>query len=187
MYTETYITSEVCKMPIESGENTEQFMHLVLANQREILVFILYLVPIKMDADDILQDTLTEMWKKFDQFRPGSDFVAWGVTIARYKVMNYRKKRAKSKMVFSDDIYSILEVDSQKKSNLLQNSIDALESCVHKLSSNERVLLRLRYEKDQTLKTISSRLGKSSQAIHRALGRIHTRLVKCIRITMTVE
>ena len=174
-------------MPIEPCENTDQFMHLVLENQKAILVFILYLVPIKVDADDILQDTLSEMWKKFDQFRPDSDFVAWGVTIARFKIMNYRKKLSNSKLIFSDDIFNILQEESKKKSNMLQSSIDALKSCVGKLSNNERILLKLRYEKDQTFLTISSQIGRSAQAIHRALGRIHTKLAMCIRLNLGKE
>ncbi len=42
--------------------------------------------------DDVLQDTLAVMWKKFDNFKIGTDFVAWGKTIARYKIMNHLKK-----------------------------------------------------------------------------------------------
>ena len=170
---------------LESPQRSVQdFIHLSVANQKEIFFFILCLVPMKSDAEDLLQETLIEMWKKFDQFRRGSDFIAWGVTIAKFKVMNYRKKKlASNRKIFSDHIYNALQTDFQTNSNKLHDTIEMLKSCVRKLSSDEKGLLKLRYEKDQTLNAISSRVGKSAQAIHKALSRIHVKLAKCIRVT----
>ncbi len=165
-------------------DNTGQFIQLIVANQKKIFAFILCLVPIKMDAEDILQETLTEMWKKFDLFQPGSDFAAWGVQIARFKIMNYRKKCANRKVVFSSDIHNLLQNDFQRQSNLLHSSIDAIRTCVNKLSSNEKVLLKLRYEQDQTFKAISLRIGRSTQAVYKAISLIHVRLARCIKLTL---
>jgi len=67
------------------------FMGLLVSNQRCIWAFILSLIPSKVDAEDVLQETLLEMWRKFDTFEIGTDFVAWGVTVAKYKVFEFRK------------------------------------------------------------------------------------------------
>ena len=65
-----------------------QFMSILVPNQRRILAFILSMVPNKQHTEDILQETLAEMWTKFEQFEIGTDFAAWGCTIAKYKSLN---------------------------------------------------------------------------------------------------
>ncbi|MCK4629078.1 MAG: hypothetical protein KAT56_08735, partial [Sedimentisphaerales bacterium] len=59
--------------------NTERFLKLLMANDKRIYAFILTLVPGRIDADDLMQETVTIMWRKFDDFEPGRDFVAWGI------------------------------------------------------------------------------------------------------------
>ena len=70
----------------------EQFMRLFLQSERRILGFILSLVPNLSDAEDLMQETCSIMWSKIDQFEPGTDFTAWGISIARYRVLTYRRK-----------------------------------------------------------------------------------------------
>jgi RNA polymerase sigma-70 factor (ECF subfamily) len=53
-----------------------EFLGLLVPNQRRIQAFILTLVPNVADAEDIYQETLSEMWNKFDSFEVGTDFVA---------------------------------------------------------------------------------------------------------------
>src|SRR3954467_5741619 len=77
--------------PSGSSE-TERFMRLFLAHQRRFYGLILSLVPNVTDADDLLQETAALMWQKFAEFRPGTDFAAWGLRFARNLVSNHRKK-----------------------------------------------------------------------------------------------
>jgi len=169
-----------------NDKQTGRFMQLIVANQRQVFAFILCLVPCKPDAEDIFQETLTEMWRKFDSFQAGSDFAAWGVRIARYKIMNYRKKRANNRIIFSQDVHEMLQADYDQQAGAIQSSIDALKVCVGKLSGKEKILLKLRYEQDQTLKAISCRVGVTAQAVYKAISLIHVRLAKCIRLTQAI-
>jgi len=68
-------------------------MRLFLASERRIHGFLLVLVPHWADVDDLLQDTAAVLWRKFDEFEPDCDFIAWALSIARFQVLNYRKKR----------------------------------------------------------------------------------------------
>ena len=45
------------------------------------------------DADDIMQETTIVMYEKFDSFEKGSDFLSWANTIAKYKTLEFLKKR----------------------------------------------------------------------------------------------
>lgn len=171
----------------DRDQQTREFMSLLVPNQRSILAFILSLVPNKVDAEDILQEALTEMWKKFYQFEIGTDFTAWGVTIAKYKVFEFRRKTRGSKLQFNDKLVHILEVESDQKQKDISVHIDLLEKCTQKLESKEINFLKLRYENDLTLKKIAGRTGMSLQSVHRAISRIHAKLVRCIRLTLRQE
>lgn len=171
----------------DRDQQTREFMALLVPNQRRILAYILCMVPNKVDAEDILQETLTMMWGKFDQFEVGTDFVAWSVTIAKYKVLEFRRKTKGSKLQFGDKLTHILEVESDQKLKKTSKHIDLLRECVRKLALKEITFLKLRYEHDLTLKNIAARTGISLQGVHKAISLIHAKLVRCIRLTLRQE
>ncbi|MHC5160788.1 MAG: sigma factor, partial [Planctomycetota bacterium] len=90
---------------MDSNQNkTEEFLSLLMSNQRRINSYVLSLVPNMNDADDIMQETITVLWRKFDEFQVGTNFASWGMKVAFYCVLDFRKKKAKDKLVFSDDL-----------------------------------------------------------------------------------
>ncbi|MBN2592829.1 MAG: sigma-70 family RNA polymerase sigma factor [Sedimentisphaerales bacterium] len=171
----------------DKDRKAEKFMALLVPNQRRILAFILSMVPNKLDTEDILQETLAEMWNKFDQFEIGTDFVAWGCTIAKYKVLEFRRKTKNSKLQFNDNLVQILEIESDQKLKKISCHIDALRQCMRKLTLKEIDYLKQRYEYDLTLTKIAARTGISFQGVHKAISVIHTKLVRCIRATLRQE
>ena len=84
-------------------------MSLLTAIQRKIFAHIMSLVANVNDADDILRETVQTMLKQFGEFELGTDFLAWGVTIAYYRVFDFRKQKSKAKLVFNDEIFRNLE------------------------------------------------------------------------------
>lgn len=115
----------------ENHRNRDQqdgvFMSLVVSNQRSIWAFILCLVANKADAEDILQETLLEMWRKFDTFEVGTDFIAWGVTIAKYKIHEFRKKTKGAKLQFKNELVQLLESESEQKRKNISLYMDLLK------------------------------------------------------------
>ncbi|HML73206.1 MAG TPA: sigma-70 family RNA polymerase sigma factor [Anaerohalosphaeraceae bacterium] len=164
-----------------------QFMSILVPNQRRILAFILSMVPNKQYTEDILQETLAEMWTKFEQFEIGTDFAAWGCTIAKYKVIEFRRKAKNSRLQFNDSLMRILENESDQKLKKMSCYIDALQQCIQKLTLKEVGFLKQRYEEDLTLTKIASRTGISFQGVHKAISIIHSKLVRCIRANLRLE
>ncbi len=168
-------------------KGTDAFISLLIPNQRRIQAFILTLAPNISDAEDIYQETVSNMWKKFDSFEIGTDFVAWALTIAKYKVLTFRNKAGRSKVQFSSNVCDILESAAMSKMDSLQDHFDTLKHCLKKLSEKEQFLLKLRYESDLTFQKISARIGKTAPAIHRIMANIHSKLALCIRRTLRME
>ena len=167
--------------------NTEQFLKLLMANDKRIYAFILTLVPGRVDADDLMQETVTVMWRKFGNFEPGRDFVAWGIGIARYKVLEYRKKKRKSQIRFNDNVHALLEADAKNMLGRLDERLDTLQQCLSKLSEKDRKLIGMRYEQDLTAKVISERVGQSIHRVYRNIVRIHDMLLRCVRSTLSAK
>ncbi len=165
----------------EHDDNTREFMKLLVSNQRNIHAFIMSMVPHKNDSEDIMQETFTEMWKKFDQYEPGTNFAGWGITIAKFKVLNFRRKTNKSKLQFNDELLGLLVTESENRLDAMDDRIGALQECTKKLSSKELRILRLRYEDDMTFRQIASIYGYSHQAVCKAVSLIHARLAQCVR------
>jgi len=165
----------------------ELFVQLLQANRNRIYAYILGLVTRKNDADDIMQETTIVMWRKFSQFQKGTDFVAWALTIARYQVLNYRKKIPNSRMVFGETVMANLENEAAEVIKHYDERIDVLKKCVKKLGDNEKRLIFMRYEENCPSRLIAERFGYSIRGINKAIARIHDILLRCIRRNMAAE
>src|SRR5438067_5082172 len=77
------------------------FLRLFLQNERRLYAYVLTLLPNRADADDVLQEASLVMWDKFDDGQPPNDFTAWGCRIAYFKVLDFYKKRQRSRVLFS--------------------------------------------------------------------------------------
>ncbi len=129
-----------------NSQRTEVFLSLLMANQRRINSYILSLVPNFSDADDIMQETITVMWRKFESFQVGTDFVSWGLKVAYYCILNYRKQKEKEKFVFSEDLFRQISEIAKEKQSETDDRIKYLRRCIEKLQSADQRFLKARYE-----------------------------------------
>ena len=162
--------------------NDREFVSLMASNQRKIFSYILTLVPSFNDAEDIMQDTAALMWEKKADFTAGTDFAAWGMRIAYYKVIEFRRNMSKSYRLMIDvGRFKNVDEEAVEKSKHIDMMISKLEKCIQKLSSPDRRLIYLRYIRDLHVKEISSRLNKSIRSLYLGISRIQTVLLECVR------
>jgi RNA polymerase sigma-70 factor (ECF subfamily) len=167
-----------------SDEKNEQFLSLFIKNQKRIYGFIASLVPNAVDTDDLMQETMMVMWRRFDEFRIGTDFAAWGIAIARKKIMKYRSSRVGTTMLFSKEtIENILRCD-QNLSGKTNDYMVALQQCLNKLEQKDRNIIRLRYENETSVKKLADIIGTTMDNAYKILSRIHAMLLRCVRRTI---
>src|SRR5260221_10163530 len=75
-------------------ESRKRLMALITRHQRQVFAYIYTLVPDRHDAEDLLQETSVVICEKFDEFVPGTDFVAWACQIAWWRGCFTREKIA---------------------------------------------------------------------------------------------
>ena len=168
------------------NDKMAQFIKLLTASQDRIYIYILSRVLRSADADDILQETTSTMWNKFDQFKSGTDFLSWGLTIARYNILNFRKKNKKQPMMLDEDVLNRIEsvqVDNSKSNRRM----DALKKCVKLLPDNFSMLLQMRYSEGVGVKEISMRYDRSVPWVYKILTKIQLILMRCINRRLAEE
>ena len=165
---------------------TSDFLNLILMNQSRIYSYILGQLCNYHDADDVLQETTSILWQKFDDFKPGTDFLAWGLTVARNQVLNHirKKRRLNARVIFDDDVIEIMTPDSSKANDNYEHKIDTVRKCLKNLSDRDVQFIKLRYYQKMKPKELSGRFGLTIQNTYKRLSRIHARLLKCVKINI---
>lgn len=173
----------------QQDQNVKEFVTLLTSQQSRIYNYILSLVPNFSDADDVLQETTKLMWEKFDEFKVGTDFLAWGRKIAHFLILeHYRKKKKRHDFYYDDQLIDKLQKDVQKSNDSSRDDLYHLKNCLKKLKRQDRKLLMLRYFENNKARELAGRFGCSIQYVYRNISRIHQLLLACIqKQTMTKE
>lgn len=165
---------------VKTDYGTEKFLHLWTLIQGRVYAYILSHWPNRSDADDIMQETISIMWKKYDTYKPGTDFLAWAVTIAKYVLMTFRKKQNNNPIKFNDEAIKLLEEKSEVFMNTIDSRLRFLESCVKKLPAKDANLLKLKYTHELPAQAIAMRFGMSVRTVYRSLSKVYITLMRCI-------
>jgi RNA polymerase sigma-70 factor, ECF subfamily len=162
-------------------------MRLFVRYERRVYGLVLAMVGNLADADDVMQEATAVMWRKFDEFEPGSDFASWALSIGRFQAMAHRKKKAVARTRLSDRTVDVIADELAGDADRDDERREALRKCLAKLKDEDRKLVELRYEPDATTKSVAEQSGRSIHAVYKALNRIHGALLRCVRQTMAAE
>jgi len=163
------------------------FLRLFVEAERRIYAYIRTMVPNRADAEDILQETSVVMWQKFDPANPPEYFVAWANRIAYHKVLDMRKKRGRSRVVFNETVLEAVSATVATMADKIDDRDGALADCVQKLGDRERDLLERRFRKGATTKSVAAEVGRSLDAVYKSLSRIRTALHDCVTRSLAAE
>jgi RNA polymerase sigma-70 factor, ECF subfamily len=164
----------------ENESNNEEFVRLLLMYQKRVYGFILAMVPNYSDAEDIFQQVVMVMCRRFSEFQPGTNFLAWAIQIARYELYNVRKIQRRSLVHFSSDTMETLFEETCSRLSQIDQRVGLLEECLKKLGREDRGLVNRRYEQGMKIKDIADQLGQSVHILYKGFNRIHLFLRRCV-------
>lgn len=162
------------------ADRHQQFLLLYTRSHAALFSYILSLLPNWSDAEDILQQTCLVLWQKFAEFEPGTDFVAWSCSIARYKVLNSLRARGRDRHVFATDVLERLADEGLVDVQRLDAERKALNYCLQKLPPDERDLVHTCYDVGASIKRVAEHLGRSPNSCYKLLNRIRESLLRCV-------
>ena len=157
------------------------YIQLLTAHFVRIKSFIFTMLPNESDADDVMQETSITLWNKFNDFQQGTDFVVWAITIAKFKVLEFRRKNKHNPIMLDVRVMELLEKENQNAFGQTEQKTHALVQCIQKLSSEDQDFLKLKYSQRFTLKEVAQRFGYSVTSMYRNFARIHGLLLSCIQ------
>lgn len=170
-----------------TNPKVEEFARLLATCQRRVFLYVLGLIGNPSDAEEILQETNLVLWRKFDEFRPETNFSAWATRIAYYEVLKYRRGKTGQAVCFSTEFMESLAVEMEHASDSVDRRRDALTGCMEKLHPKDRELIVRRYQPNASTRAVAEALHRSIQGTRRSLQRIRASLLGCIERTLAAE
>lgn len=162
-------------------DKQDRFMRLLVANQPKIYAAIRALGLNRNDAEDVLQDTSTVLWRRFDEFQEGTNFDRWACKVARLQALNFRQKAGRAACPLDSSTMELLVADAERSQSTLSSMHEFLDACLERLGNEDRRLLDERFLAGRTNAEIGRLLAKSEATISRALSRVYNKLLACIQ------
>jgi RNA polymerase sigma-70 factor (ECF subfamily) len=160
-------------------------VELLLGVQKQLTCYIRALVSNHADAEDVLQEANLFIWHHADEYELGTNFAAWASRIAYYQVLNRRKSQRGARLQFSNALVEQLAVTVARNPDWPSNDLKAFQQCFDRLSEQDRELVSLRYEPDATVPGIARKVGRTTGAVYKALGRIRNSLIECMERSLS--
>lgn len=163
------------------------FINLLTSHYCRLHSYILCMVPNKSDAEDVMQETTLQMWEQFDHFQPGTDFFAWSKAIARYKVLDLRKKYARLHCQLDSNVLEMLQQEREAFNDNLDQKLELLKACIKRLSRDQKAILQFKYSEKIPAKLIAQRIGVPLHSLYRQLTNLHSLLLGCVKRSVQSE
>ncbi|WP_425395375.1 sigma-70 family RNA polymerase sigma factor [Aeoliella sp.] len=173
--------------PTDKNDRTEQFVRLSAEHQRHVYLHILAQLPNRTDADDVMQETSLVLWRKFDDFQPGTNFRAWACRIAHFEVLKFLEKSGRTGAHFDSDVAKCIAQTMEDRADELDERRAVLDGCLKKLRDHDRELVRARYVDGMAARQLAHHSGRSVDAVYKTLQRIHRALLNCIERAIARE
>jgi len=168
-------------------DRTQEFLELLTQHDRALSVYVYSLVQNSVDADDILQQTKMTLWRCFDQFEPGTHFLAWARKTAFHQVLTFRRQKKREHLPLSEETLELLHHEVEKLGDEGADRREALKFCLAKLPTAHRQMVMLRYFEDLEIEQVAGRVKSTVAAVYRALSRIRLTLHQCVEKQLVRE
>ena len=172
--------TEGTEVTVSAADPREEFIKLFTKFQRRVFLFILSQVPNPVDAEEIHQETNVIIWRKFDRFELGTNFLAWACQIASYEVLKYRERQRRDRHLFSDEFVRQVASDAIEQADVLEQRRQHLAVCLSKLRDQDRELIQQRYSVGESGKSVAELIGRPINSVYQSLSRIRRTLLECV-------
>jgi RNA polymerase sigma-70 factor, ECF subfamily len=169
------------------AESQERFMELLASCQSRIVACIYALVHNLPDTEDVYQEACLLMWRKFDTYQPGTQFVNWACSIAYLKVMDYLRQKRRGVHFDAEFVKQFAAWEASLPTEEDNRRVQTLYKCMERLAELDRHLVELRYWETKTVVEIAGELGRSPQSVCNSLGRIRSQLMECVERSRVAE
>lgn len=173
---------------IKAGDENA-FATLYTSMSRRIFAFALNQVHDEARAEEILIDTMHEVWKKPEHFNGTSKLSTWIIGIARYKVLNSFRERKHDHEELVDEIANSIESDEPGpyESVAAREREIGVRRCMAKLSAEHRECMHLAFFEGMTLAEIATLQACPENTVKTRLFHARQKIRNCLRLLLESE
>lgn len=162
-----------------SEQKNRLVQQLFLKHTGLIRSFIIGLYPNFSQADDILHEVFLTVSEKSDQYRPGTNFIAWARSVARLKVLEHWRKNKKGEVLLSEDAVQAVADEADIFDDTWDSRRKVLDECLENIVSKARQILDMRYVDGKSPKDIARQMEWTEGAVNVTLSRTRKLLREC--------
>jgi len=163
----------------------EEYMRRYMGAQASLRAYVLSIVRDFHTMEDVLQEVAVAAWRSYDTYEPSRPFVAWVLGIARNKSLDVLRARNMTPLL-PEEVLRQMQEDTASLGEEWIERRRVLAACLEKLTPNLRAVLELRLRENIDVQGISSREGKTANAIRKLLARARAFLAQCTGRTLNV-
>lgn len=152
---------------------------------RRIYAFALNRVRDPALAEEIVVDTMHEVWRHPDRFRGESKFSTWLLGIARYKILTALRSADPAYEELDEEMPSdgetAFEILAQKQRR------EGVQHCMDKLSDEHRECLHLVFYEGYSLKEVADVQSVPENTVKTRLFHARQKIRNCLRLLLERE
>ncbi|MCE9557191.1 MAG: sigma-70 family RNA polymerase sigma factor [Planctomycetes bacterium] len=165
----------------------EQFVADLTDAQGRIAAYIRTLIPDHDRAKDVLQETNLVLWRKADEFTPGTEFGAWACKVAYFQVLAHRRDSGREQLLFDDELVGQVAATAERRGELFDQRQRAMRGCLKKLDARQREAIHAKYSLSLPIADMAVRFSSTSEAVKKLLFRARRALFACIERSISQE
>jgi RNA polymerase sigma-70 factor, ECF subfamily len=158
----------------------ERFLQLFLASEREVYRYVAALAPAKADADEIMQQTAVELWRKFHEFDLSRPFTPLACRFALNVAKSWLSRKRRWQGIVHGDLVDRIADRRVQLLPEIDSRLRHLDACLGKLPPDQRRLITSYYFLQQPIEAVATEARRTRAAAYKALQRIRRVLEECI-------
>jgi RNA polymerase sigma-70 factor, ECF subfamily len=173
---------------VKAGDE-RAFTTLYTSLSRRIFAFALNQVHDEARAEEIVVDTMHEVWKKPEQFNGTSKFSTWVLGIARYKVLNSFREARHAHDELNEEIAESVESEAGTPFEALaeRQRSQGVKRCMSKLSDEHRECMHLAFFEGLTLAEIAELQSCPENTVKTRMFHARQKIKNCLRLLLASE
>ena len=170
------------------SDTRREVMRLALEHRAPLWGFLMGLTKDPQKAEDVFQNTYLVLCEKWEQYQPGTNFLAWARQVARFEFLASVDPERRRFVTAEMEVLEAAMRTVEEPASTSSGRRDALQQCLQSLpDARGRRALELRYGEGLTGDRVARQLGVSLNALYTLLSRVRKALQDCVERRLRVE
>lgn len=169
-------------LDLVAAGNQHAYEELYRLLSRRVYAFVRRMIENAESADEIMVDTMYEVWRTAGRYRGDSQVTTWVLGIARNKVLMALRSKPTARHEDIEDFADI--IDSEVPDGFAQlaqkQTKELIQRCIHGLSEKHRECIHLTHFEDMSMPEIAAVLGIPEGTVKSRLSHARSQLAACV-------